>query len=82
MFGLGRQSVFLVIQQQNAEELPGLHASPERNGFVLYIQKGGCQDSGERNPLTPSHMRHTTCPDSLQGKRSALHVSSSLCDLR
>lgn len=31
---------------------------------------------GERNPLTPSHMRHTRCPDSVQGKRSALHVLS------
>lgn len=41
MFGLGRKSVLRVIQQQNAEELTGLHASPERNGFVLYIRKGG-----------------------------------------
>lgn len=62
MFGLGRESVFRVIQQQNAEELTGLHASPERNGFVLYIQKGAARTAvhtrREKSTYALAHASH------------------------
>lgn len=60
-----------------------LGCMPRQNGTDLcFTYKRGLpgrrHTRGERNPLTPSHMRHMRCPDSVQGKRSALHVL--ICD--